>query len=198
MRAAVNWKTVNFAPTVTTHQHGRGVHDSTKGLGSTHSILQRGINRKCLVEQSGHVSVDKTSVVSRPPTPSGPGQCPNQTVESRINQVNQTHPSISWRGGCGCAGWTPGEEEEEGDLVTGPVEQWLKRLIKGSPSTPKPHITPSAKKGKAVSTSRDDIRSRLEAVRERRRTWEKHLAESSLGKGKGKRQKAKAKGLLEK
>ena len=80
--------------------------------------------------------------------------------------------------------------------MTGPVEQWLKRMIKGSPSTPKPHITPSAKKGKTTSkipikkgtpsTSRGDIRSRLEAVRERRKTWEKHLAESSLGKGKGK------------
>ena len=102
--------------------------------------------------------------------------------------------------GVGAPGGPPGEEgeEDEGDLVTGPVEQWLKRMIKGSPSTPKPHITPSAKKGKAASTSkipikkgtpstsRGDIRSRLEAVRERRKTWEKHLAESSLGKGKGK------------
>ena len=98
----------------------------------------------------------------------------------------------------GAPGGPPGEEEDEGDLVTGPVEQWLKRMIKGSLSTPKPHITPSVKKGKAASTSqipikkgtpstsRGDIRSRLEAVRERRKTWEEHLAESSLGKGKGK------------
>ena len=41
------------------------------------------------------------------------------------------------------------------------------------------------KKG-GPSTSRGDIRSRLEAVRERRKTWEKHLAASSLGKGNGK------------
>jgi len=85
------------------------------------------------------------------------------------------------------------------------VEQWLKRMIKGSPSTTKPHITPSAKKGKTTSkipikkgtpsTSRGDIRSRLEAVRERRKTWGKHLVESSLGKGKGKgKGKSKGKG----
>ena len=96
----------------------------------------------------------------------------------------------------GAPGVPPGEEEEEGDLVTGPVEQWLKRMIKGSPSTPKPPIPPSAKKGKTTSqipikkgspsTSRADIRSRLEAVRERRKTWEKHLAASGLAKGKGK------------
>ena len=99
--------------------------------------------------------------------------------------------------GVGAPGGPPGEEgeEEEGDLVTGPVEQWLKRMIKGSPSTPKPQI----KKGKAASTSKipikkgtpstsrgDDISSRLEAIRERRKTLEKKLAESPWGKGKGK------------
>ena len=40
--------------------------------------------------------------------------------------------------GVGAPGGPPGEEEDEGDLVTGPVEQWLKRMIKGSPSTPNP------------------------------------------------------------
>ena len=103
--------------------------------------------------------------------------------------------------GVGAPGGPPGEEEEEaGDLVTGPVEQWLKRMIKGSPSTPKPPITPATKKGKGAattskipilkkqrpSTSRGDIRSRLEAIREQRKTLEKKIAESPWGKGKGK------------
>ena len=101
--------------------------------------------------------------------------------------------------GVGAPGEPPGEEgeEEEGDLVTGPVEQWLKRMIKGSPSTPKPLITPATPKGKTTSkipikkgspsTSRgDDISRRLEAIRERRKTLETKLAESSWGKGKGK------------
>ena len=99
----------------------------------------------------------------------------------------------------GAPGGPTDEEEDEGDLVTGPVEQWLKRMIKGSPSTPKPLIPPSTKKGKAASTSKipikkgspstsrgDDIGSRLEAIRERRKTLEKKLAEGALGKGKGK------------
>ena len=90
--------------------------------------------------------------------------------------------------GVGAPGGPPGEDEEEGDLVAGPVEQWLKRMITGSPSTPKPPITPSAKNGKAASTSKipiikkgspstsrgdTDIRSHLEAIRERRKTLEK-------------------------
>ena len=101
-------KTGNFARRVTNNQDGRSVHDSPPGFGTTHSILQRRINRICLVEQSRHLSRQKTSVVSRPPTPTRPGQCPNQTVESRINQVNQTHPSISGRRRCGGTGWPAG------------------------------------------------------------------------------------------
>ena len=31
-------------------------------------------------------------------------------------------------------------DKEEGYLVAGDMEQWLKQMIKGSPSTPKPHI----------------------------------------------------------
>ena len=101
-------------------------------------------------------------------------------------------------GAPGAPGGPPGEEEEEaGDLVTGPVEQWLKRMIKGSPSTPKPPITPATKKGKGAattskipivkkgspSTSRGDSRSRLEAIREQRKALEKKLAKSRKGKG---------------
>ena len=101
-------------------------------------------------------------------------------------------------GAPGAPGGPPGEEgeEEAGDLVTGPVEQWLKRMIKGSPSTPKPPITPATKKGKGAattskipivkkgspSTSRGDSRSRLEAIREQRKALEKKLAESRKGK----------------
>ena len=97
-------------------------------------------------------------------------------------------------------------EEDEGYLVMGPVEQWLKRMIKGSPSTPKPQITPGPKssrpvkkakastskvpirKGKASTstplTSRgdSDLAAHLEAIRERCTTLEEMLA-ASLGKG---------------
>ena len=93
------------------------------------------------------------------------------------------------------------KRKRPGIWVTGPVEQWLKRMIKGSPSTPKPSITHATKKGKGAattsklpivkkgspSTSReDDISRRLEAIREGCKTLEKKLAESPWGKGKGK------------
>ena len=64
----------------------------------------------------------------------------------------------------GAPGGVPGDdekrdEEEEGDLVTAPVEQWLKRMIKGTPPTPKPHTTAtgSIKKKGQPSTSGSKI-----------------------------------------
>ena len=110
--------------------------------------------------------------------------------------------------GVGAPGGPPGEEgeEEAGDLVTRPVEQWLKRMIKGSPSTPKPPITPVIKKGKAAattskipivkkgspSTSRgDDISRRLEAIRERRKTLEKSWPRVLGAKAKAKHPRVK-------
>ena len=130
-------------------------------------------------------------------------QLPPALVNAQTKPLSQELTKLTkhirqFPGGVGAAGGPPGEEEDEGDLVTAPVEQWLKRMIKGSPSTPKPPITPTTPKGKAAttsqipikkgrpSTSRDDIGSRLEAIRERRKTLEKKLAESSWGKGKGK------------
>jgi len=128
-------------------------------------------------------------------------QLPPALVNDQTKPLNQELTKLTKRirqfpgeVGVGAPGGPPDEEEDEGDLVTGPVEQWLKRMIKGSPSTPKPLITPSPKKGKAASTSKipikkgtpstsrgDDIRSRLEAVRERRKTWEKHFGGKFFG-----------------
>ena len=131
-------------------------------------------------------------------------QLPPALVNAQTKPLNQELTKLTKRirqfprgVGVGAPGGPPGEEAvEEGDLVAGPVEQWLKRMIKGSPFTSKPPITPATPKGKTTSkipvkkgtpsTSRGDTRSRLEAVREHRKTWGKHLAESGLGKGKGK------------
>ena len=137
-------------------------------------------------------------------------QLPPALVNAKTKPLSQELTKLTKRirqcpggAGVGAPGGPPGEEEEEGDLVTGPVEQWLKRMVKGSPSTPKPQITPSGlvRKVKAALTSQipvkkgtpstsrgdvSDIRTRLEAIRERRKTLEKNLAESPWGKGKGK------------
>ena len=140
----------------------------------------------------------KKRVVSRPSTPPSLGQCPNQTVESRINQVNQTHPSISWRGRCGCTGWTARRGRRGRGFGDGAHGTMVEARDKKQPVDLQTPMTPATMQGKAAttskipikkgspSTSRGDIRSRLEAVRERGKAWEKHLAENGLGKGKGK------------
>ena len=44
----------------------------------------------------------------------------------------------------GCVGPGAPPEEEDESLVTGPVDQWVKKMIKGTPATPKP-VIPSEK-----------------------------------------------------
>ena len=55
VRGVVTKRMENSVPSVAT-PHGKGVHDSLKGFGSTHSILRRRVNGQCSAQQSGYVS----------------------------------------------------------------------------------------------------------------------------------------------
>ena len=154
------------------------------------------LTENALLNKAATLAAKKHVLLADPQLPPALVNAQTKPMSQELTKLTKRIRQFPGGVGVGAPDGPPGEEgeEDEGDLVTGPVEQWLKRMIKGSPSTPKPTIPPSAKKGKTTSqilvkkgtssTSRGDIRSRLEAVRERRKTWEKHLAESGLGKGK--------------
>ena len=154
------------------------------------------LTENALLNKAATLAAKKHVLLANPQLPLDLVNAQTKPLSQELTKLTKRLRQFPGGVGVGAPGGPPGEEEEKGDLVTGPVEQWLKRMIKGSPSTPKPAITPVTPKGKTTSqipvkkgtpsTSRGDIRSRLEAVRERRKTWEKHLAESGLGKGKGK------------
>jgi len=160
------------------------------------------LTENALLNKAATLAAKKHVLLANPQLPPALVNAQTKPLSQELTKLTKRIRQFPGGVGVGAPGRPPGEEgeEEEGDLVTGPVEQWLKRMIKGSPSTPKPPITPATKKGKgaattskipilkkeAPSTSRGDIRLRLEAVRERRKTWEKHLAESGFAKGKGK------------
>jgi len=154
-----------------------------------------------LLNKAATLAAKKHVLLSDPQLPPALVNAQTKPLSQELTKLTKRIRQFPGGFGVGAPGGPPGEEKEKaGDLVTGPVEQWLKRMIKGSPSTPKPPITPTTKKGKGAattskipilkkerpSTSRGDIRSRLEAARERRKTWEKHIAESGFAKGKGK------------
>ena len=197
MRAVVTWKTENFALSVATNHHGRGVHDSTKGTRSTHSIYKGELTENALLNKAATLAAQKHVLLADSQLPPALVNPKTKPMSQELTKLTKRIRQFPGGAGVGAPGGPPGEEEEEEDLVTGTVEQWLRHMIKGSPSTPQPHITPSGlvKKGKAStskgspSTSRgdvSDIRTRLEAIRERRKTLEKKLAESPFGNGKGK------------
>ena len=160
------------------------------------------LTENALLNKAARLAAKKHVLLAIPQLPPALVNAQTKPLSQELTKLTKRIRQFPGGVGVGAPGGPPGEEgeEEAGDLVTGPVEQWLKRMIKGSPSTPKPPITPATKKGKGAattskipivkkgspSTSRGDIRSRLEAIRERRKTLEKKLAESPWGKGKGK------------
>ena len=160
------------------------------------------LTENALLNKAATLAAKKHVLLANPELPPALVNAQTKPLSQELIKLTKRIRQFPGGVGVGAPGAPPGEDDEEeaGDLVTGPVEQWLKRMIKGSPSTPKPPITPTTKKGKGAATtskipilkkatpssSRGDIRSRLEAIRERRKTLEKKLAESPWGKGKGK------------
>ena len=160
------------------------------------------LTENALLNKAATLAVKKHVLLANPQLPPALINAQTKPLSQELTKLTKRIRQFPVGVGVGAPGAPPDEEgeEEAGDLVTGPVEQWLKRMIKGSPSTPKPLITPSAKKGKAATTNKipivkkgsrstsrgDDLSRRLEAIRERRKTLEKQIAESAKGKGKGK------------
>ena len=154
------------------------------------------LTENALLNKAATLAANKYVLLADPQLPPALTNAQTKPLSQELTKLTRRIRQFPGGVGVGAPGGLQGEEEDEGDLVTGPVEQWLKRMIKGSPSTPKPPITPVTPKGKTTSkipikkgspsTSRgDDISRRLEAIRERCKTLEKKLAESSWGKGKG-------------
>ena len=149
------------------------------------------LTENVLLNKAATLAAKKHVLLANPQLPPALVNAQTKPLSQELIKLTKRIRQFPGGVGVGAPGGPPGEEDEEeaGDLVTGPVEQWLKRMIKGGPSASKPTITPATREGtreERPSTSRGDTRSRLEAIRERRKTLEKKLAESGKGKGKGK------------
>ena len=155
------------------------------------------LTENALLNKAATLAAKKHVLLANPQLPPALVNAQTKPLSQELTKLTKRIRQFPGGVGVGAPGGPPGEEgeEEAGDLVTGPVEQWLKRMIKGSPSTPKPPITPVTPKGKTTSkipikkgrpsiSRGDDLSRRLEAIRERRKTLEKQIAESAKGKGK--------------
>ena len=173
------------------------------------------LTENALLNKAANLAAQKHVLLSNPKLPASIVNAYTKPISRELTKL--TRRLRQFPGGAGAPGGAPGDDEDdEGGLITGPVEQWLKRMIKGTPSTPKAHktATGSIKKKGQPSTSgskipvpkksktgtpltaqeEDDLAQRLEALRERRKTLEEKLAASGIwGKGKG---KGKGKGPL--
>ena len=149
------------------------------------------LTENALLNKAATLAAQKHVLLANPELPPALVNAQTKPLSQELIKLTKRIRQFPGGVGVGAPGGPPGEDEEEeaGDLVTGPVEQWLKRVIKGGPSAPKPTITPATREDtreERPSTSRGDTRSRLQAIREQRKALEKKLAESGKGKGKGK------------
>ena len=149
------------------------------------------LTENALLNKAATLAAKKHVLLANPELPPALVNAQTKPLSQELIKLTKRIRQFPGGVGVGAPGGPPGEDEEEeaGDLVTGPVEQWLKRMIKGGPSAPKPTITPATREDtreERPSTSRGDTRSRLQAIREQRKALEKKLAESGKGKGKGK------------
>ena len=139
------------------------------------------LTENALLNEAATLAAKKHVLLANPQLPPALVNAQTKPLSQELTKLTKRIRQFPGGVGVGAPGGPPGEEGEEGedevgDLVTGPVEQWLKRMIKGSPSSPKPSISPATKKGKGAattskivkkgspSTSRGDIRSRLEVI----------------------------------
>ena len=158
------------------------------------------LTENALLNKAAKLAAQKHVLLANPQLPPAVVNAQTKPLSQELIKLTKRIRQFPGGVGVGAPGAPPGEDEEEeaGDLVTGPVEQWLKRMIKGGPSAPKPTITPATREGareqrpstsrgeERPSTSRGDTRTRLQVIREQRKALEKKLAESGKGKGKGK------------
>jgi len=107
-------------PSVVT-PHGKGVHDSSKGFGSTHSILQRRVNGNALLNKAATLVAKKHVFLADPQLPPAIVNAKTKPLSQELTKLTKRIRQFPGGAGVGAPGGPPGEEgeEEEGDLVTG-------------------------------------------------------------------------------
>ena len=127
------------------------------------------LTENALLNKAATLAAQKHVLLANPQLPPAVVNAQTKPLSQELTKLTKRIRQFPGGVGVGAPGAPPGEEEEEaGDLVTGPVEQWLKRMIKGSPSSPKPPITPATKKGKGAAATTSKIRQEREPFHQSR------------------------------
>ena len=100
------------------------------------------LTKNALLNKAATLAAKKHVLLADPQLPPALVNAQTKPLSQELTKLTKHIHQFPGGVGVGAPGGPPGEEGEEGDLVTGPVEQWLKRMIKGSPSTPKPPLHP--------------------------------------------------------
>ena len=96
------------------------------------------LTENALVSKAARLAAKNHVLLADPKIPPAIVNAKTKPLSQELSKLTKQIRQFPGGVGVGAPGGAPGEEEEEkeGNLFTGPVEQWLKRMIKGSPSTP--------------------------------------------------------------
>ena len=90
------------------------------------------LTENALLNKAATLASQKHVLLSQPKLPASVVNAKTKPISRELTKL--TRRLRQFPGGTGAPGGAPGDdeerdEEEEGDLVTGPVEQWLKRPV---------------------------------------------------------------------
>ena len=112
------------------------------------------LTENALLNKAANLAAQKHALLANPKLPASIVNAQTKPISRELTKLIRRLRQFP--GGAGAPGGAPGDgdeqdEDDEGGLVTGPVEQWLKRMIKGTPSTPKAHKTATVPSRRKVS-----------------------------------------------
>ena len=141
-----------------------------KDVGQLMQWYKGELTENALLNKGARLAAQKNRLLSDPNLPAAIVKAKTKPLSRELAKLTKQlrqFPSVGGEGG------EVDDREEEGDLVAGRVEQWLKQMIKGSPSTPKPQIkrettqetpptsSPSVPRGKRKRLTRKQLRAEL-------------------------------------
>ena len=100
------------------------------------------LTENALLNKAAKLAAQKHVLLANPQLPPAVVNAQTKPLSQELIKLTKRIRQFPGGVGVGAPGAPPGEDEEEeaGDLVTGPVEQWLKRMIKGGRPLPNPPL----------------------------------------------------------
>ena len=106
------------------------------------------------LNKAARLAVNKHNLLSDTNKPASIINAKTKPISGELAKLSKQLRTFPFAGVGGAAPTVEEEENDESGMVTGPLQQWLKKIIKGSPHTPKTQMSVTIPKKGTLSTSK--------------------------------------------